>query len=245
MTDVPGTTRDLIEERVRVGGLTLNLIDSAGIRNTDDIVEQIGVEKSLEKIGEADLVLFVCDRSRPLDENDEKIASALSGKNFIVLLNKSDAEAVISADDVRGLFAAKPGQAPVSPSPVSENAAEAVFSAETQKNPVKIIDFSARSADGVQEFQTALRGMFLSEKASGGLSAASNEVLLTNARHKYEIDSAVKSLTLVINSIDEGLPEDFYTVDLMDAYGALGRILGQEVGDDLVEEIFSKFCIGK
>lgn len=245
VTDVPGTTRDLIEERVRVGGLTLNLIDSAGIRNTDDIVEQIGVEKSLEKIGEADFVLFVCDRSRPLDENDEKIASALSGKNFIVLLNKSDAEAVISADDVRGLFAAKPGQAPVSPSPVSENAAEAVFPAETQKNPVKIIDFSARSADGVQEFQTALRGMFLSEKASGGLPAASNEVLLTNARHKYEIDSAVKSLTLVINSIDEGLPEDFYTVDLMDAYGALGRILGQEVGDDLVEEIFSKFCIGK
>lgn len=245
VTDVPGTTRDLIEERVRVDGLTLNLIDSAGIRNTDDIVEQIGVEKSLEKIGEADLVLFVCDRSRPLDENDEKIAAALSGKNFILLLNKSDAEAVISADDVRTLFASKPDQTTAFPSTASENAAEALPLAETQKKPVKIIDFSARSSDGMQEFQTVLREMFLSEKASGGLSAASNEVLLTNARHKYEIDRAVKSLTLVINSIDEGLPEDFYTVDLMDAYGALGRILGQEVGDDLVEEIFSKFCIGK
>ena len=217
VTDVPGTTRDLIEERVRVGQLTLNLIDSAGIRSTDDVVEAIGVEKSLEKMDEADLVLFVCDRSRPLDENDHKIAAALSGKKFLVLLNKSDAKAVISAGDVGKLF-------------------------ETPDFAVKIIDFSARSSDGLQELKDALKALFLSDEAR---KRADSEVLLTNARHKYEIDSAVGSLSLVMHSIEEGLPEDFYTVDLMDAYAALGRILGKEVSDDLVEEIFSKFCIGK
>ena len=242
VTDVPGTTRDLIEERVRVGELTLNLIDSAGIRSTEDVVEQIGVEKSLGKMDEADLVLFVCDRSRPLDENDRKIAAALSGKKFLVLLNKSDAEAVISAEDVKALFAINAGPASSDLLSVSENAIETDSSAETQKNTVKIIDFSARNSDGLQELKDDLQALFLSEGAG---KRDAGEVLLTNARHKYEIDSAVRSLTLVMNSIESGLPEDFYTVDLMDAYSALGRILGKEVGDDLVEEIFSKFCIGK
>ena len=242
VTDVPGTTRDLIEERVRVGELTLNLIDSAGIRSTDDVVEAIGVEKSLEKMKDADLVLFVCDRSRPLDENDKKIAASLSGKKFLVLLNKSDAEAVISVEDVQALFQKNEGQLPVSSSSLSENAAESDFAAKSLKDSMKIIDFSARSADGMQELQEALKALFLS---NGGQKRSDGEVLLTNARHKYEIDSAVRSLTLVMKSIESGLPEDFYTVDLMDAYSALGRILGKEVGDDLVEEIFSKFCIGK
>ena len=242
VTDVPGTTRDLIEERVRVGELTLNLIDSAGIRSTDDVVEAIGVEKSLEKMKDADLVLFVCDRSRPLDENDKKIAASLSGKKFLVLLNKSDAEAVISVEDVQALFQKNEGQLPVSSSALSENAAESDFAAKSLKDSMKIIDFSARSADGMQELQEALKALFLS---NGGQKRSDGEVLLTNARHKYEIDSAVRSLTLVMKSIESGLPEDFYTVDLMDAYSALGRILGKEVGDDLVEEIFSKFCIGK
>lgn len=216
VTDIPGTTRDLIEERVRIGDLTLNLIDSAGIRQTDDTVEKIGVEKSLAKIDEADLILFVCDRSRTLDENDAKIAKAISGKKYIVLLNKSDTEAVISIYDVQALFG--------------------------QETSGKIIDFSALKSDGVQEFRTALAEEFLAE---GGKRARDSEIILTNARHKYEIDGAVKSLDLVMASVEEGLPEDFYTVDLMDAYAALGRILGLEVGDDLVEEIFSKFCIGK
>lgn len=242
VTDVPGTTRDLIEERVRVGELTLNLIDSAGIRSTEDVVEQIGVEKSLGKMDEADLVLFVCDRSRPLDENDRKIAAALSGKKFLVLLNKSDAEAVISSDDVKALFAFNAGPASSDLLSVSENAIETDSSAETQKNTVKIIDFSARNSDGLQELKDDLQALFLSEGAG---KRDAGEVLLTNARHKYEIDSAVRSLSLVMNSIESGLPEDFYTVDLMDAYSALGRILGKEVGDDLVEEIFSRFCIGK
>ena len=211
VTEIEGTTRDVIEEQINLQGITLNVVDTAGIRQTDDKVEKIGVDKAVDYVENADLVIYVADSSRNLDENDEKILDMIYDKKKIVLLNKSDLEPVVT----REMIEEKAGDAPV-------------------------IEVSATEERGISELGDLIKDMFL----KGDISF-NEEIYITSARQKDALCRAVESMKKVIESIDNGMPEDFYSIDLMDAYEALGSITGEEVGDDLINEIFSRFCMGK
>lgn len=211
VTDIAGTTRDVLEEQIRIGDMGVSIVDTAGIRETEDVVEQIGVKRAMEEAREADLILYVADSSRPLDENDREIISFIRGKRAIILLNKSDLTPCVGAEELKQAGAAQP-----------------------------ILSVSAAKEDGMEELEHLLREMFL----NGDISF-NDEVLITNIRHKQCMELAKKSLSMVQKSIDEGMPEDFFTIDLMEAYAQLGYILGEEVEEDLVNRIFEKFCMGK
>lgn len=210
VTDIAGTTRDILEEQIRLRGISLNVIDTAGIRDTDDVVEQIGVNKSREYVEKADLVIYVVDSSTPLDENDEEIIASIQDKNAIILLNKSDLHQVTTKEMLK------------------------------EKIDRKTIEISAKEQTGIEELETAIQEMFFHGKIS-----FNDEVYITNVRHKNALEETAKSLQMVINSIENGMPEDFFSIDLMNAYEELGSIIGESVGEDLVNEIFSKFCMGK
>ncbi len=218
VTDIAGTTRDILQETVRLGNISLNVVDTAGIRNTDDTVEKIGVERAKKYAKDADLILYVVDASVELDQNDRDIIAFLENKNVIVLLNKSDLSNVVTEEKMTEIF-------------------EKLLSGE--KRPV-MIKTSTIDGEGIHEFEQVVEKMFF-----GGKLKSNGEVVITNLRHKENLQIALDSLQLVKRSVEDGMPEDFYSIDLMSAYAALGRIIGEEVDDDLVEEIFSKFCVGK
>lgn len=211
VTTIAGTTRDIIEEKVRLDDISLCLIDTAGIRKTDDVVESIGVDKARQYIEDADLILYVVDSSLALDENDHEIIGMLKNRNSIILYNKSDLDPVVSIGEIQDLI-----------------------------GDTRIIKTSALKQEGLDEFKKTVRDMFISGKID-----PSNEVIITSLRHKEALKEAVLSFENVKNSVKNGLPEDFYTVDLMNAYSSLGGIIGEEVDDDLVNKIFSEFCMGK
>ena len=217
VTDIEGTTRDVLEEQIRLQGLTLNIIDTAGIRQTDDIVEKMGVDKAKEYAKEADLIIYVVDASRNLDENDEKIFDLIYDKRTVILLNKSDLDTVVKEEMIR----------------------ERISQKGVQKQ-IPVIAISAKEEQGIKELENTVKAMFL----KGDLSF-NEEVYITNARQKNALVNARESMKKVIFSIDAGMPEDFYSIDLMDAYESLGNITGESIGEDLVNEIFSKFCMGK
>ena len=206
----------------------MNLIDTAGIRNTSDAVEKIGVEKAKKYAAEADLVIFVADTSRSLDENDREILSLILDKHVIVLLNKTDLEAVIDEQQIYDV---------IETICTEKNR---VYNIDTFKRNFVILKTSTKDGTGMKELEDAVVNLFLA-----GDIHQKDEVLITNLRHKQALQDAENSLALVQQSIQDGMPEDFYTVDLMGAYRSLGLIIGEEVEDDLVEEIFSKFCMGK
>ncbi len=210
VTDIAGTTRDVLEEAINLNGVSLNIMDTAGIRNTEDIVEKIGVDKAKTYANEADLVIYVVDASREFDQNDYDIIELIRDKKTIILLNKSDLATVITKDMVKSIID-KP-----------------------------IVSISAKEEQGIQEFEEIIKNMFF----HGELSF-NDEVYITNMRHKAAIQDAYNSLQKVIVSIDNDMPEDFYSIDLLDAYESLGSITGETIGEDLVNEIFSKFCMGK
>ena len=211
VTDIAGTTRDILEETISIGGIMFRILDTAGIRSTEDVVEKIGVDRAKNAVEEADLVLYVIDSSVPFDENDESILEMIDGKNTIVLLNKSDLPAAVTEENIHFV--------------VSKN---------------KIIKTSMKDKDGVELFLQTVKEMFFH-----GDITYNDEVYITNARHKEALQSAYDSLLQVQKSIEDQMPEDFYTIDLMSAYEKLGLIIGESVEDDLVNEIFSKFCMGK
>ena len=213
VTDIAGTTRDALEESIRLKGISLNIIDTAGIRSTDDVVEKIGVERAMQYAKEADLILYVVDSSRPLDENDRQIIEMIRDQKVIVLLNKSDLEAAVSETDLQEAFGGR---------------------------EVSMIRTSAKKNAGIEEFEQLLEQMFFH-----GEIRSEDEVVITSMRHKEALCEAYDSLKMVQKSLEDDMPEDFYSIDLMSAYASLGRIIGEEVGDDLVNEIFSKFCMGK
>ncbi len=221
VTDVAGTTRDVLEESLRLGDICLNIVDTAGIRDTEDTVERIGVERALRYAREADLIVYVTDASMELDENDREIVSVIGDKRTIVLLNKSDLEAVVTEEEIRALFV--------------ENEAD-----PSGRERFVVLHTSAKEGAGIEELEQAVKEMFFH-----GEIGSSNEIVITSMRHKEALEEACAALMLVKGSIEDGMPEDFYSIDLMNAYKALGRIIGEEVDDDLVEEIFSKFCMGK
>lgn len=210
VTDIEGTTRDVLEEQVNLGGVTLNLVDTAGIRKTDDYVESIGVEKAKKYAQDADLVIFVVDSSRPLDKNDDDIISLIQNKNVIVLLNKSDMEQVVKPEDLKNL------------------------------NKFSMVSISAKNETGLDKLEHAIKDMFFNGEIS-----FNEEIYITNVRHKTLLQEALDSLHMVKDGINQGMSEDFLTIDLMTAYEKLGMIIGEEVEDDLADRIFSKFCMGK
>ncbi len=210
VTDIAGTTRDVLEEQINLNGIILNLIDTAGIRDTSDIIEQIGVEKAKEYADNADLIIYVIDSSTELDKNDFAIMEFLKDKKAIVLLNKNDLE-VLTSKEIVEKYVDK-----------------------------SIISVSAKENVGIDELVDKVKELFFKGEVS-----FNDEVYITNIRQKNLLQNSLDSLELVINSINDGMPEDFYSIDLMNAYQSLGLIIGESVEDDLVEEIFSKFCMGK
>ena len=211
VTDIAGTTRDILTETVNIGDVTLNLADTAGIRDTSDKVEKIGVDRAMKAAQEADLIIYIVDSSTNIDMNDKKIQKAIEGKKSIILLNKTDLKKEIDTEKFRNEH---PG--------------------------VPVIPFSALKGSGLKEFEETLKNMFYT-----GAVTYNDQVVITNVRQKNLLQKALESLEMVQNSISQGMPEDFYTIDLEDAYASLGKIIGEQIEDDLADEIFSKFCMGK
>lgn len=221
VTDIAGTTRDTLEETISLGEITLNIIDTAGIRNTEDIVEKIGVEKAKTISEDADLILYVIDSSVALDENDEAIVRLIQDKKIIILLNKSDLTEMVSLESVEEMF-------------------DRIVGNDREKGGMKIIRFSARENEGLDLLTSFIKEMFFH-----GQISYNDEIYITSARHREALMEALDSICQVQVSLKNQMPEDFYSIDLMNAYASLGRIIGEEVEDDLVNEIFSKFCTGK
>lgn len=215
VTDVAGTTRDVLEQFINLDGIGIHIVDTAGIRDTEDIVEKIGVDRAIESSKDADLIVYVVDSSKNLDEDDKRIMDLMSSKKSIILLNKSDLEAKVSFKDMEKIC-------------------------EAFKEDCMILNTSMTEDIGLKELEEAMKDMFIHGKID-----MNEEVTITNIRHKEALSDARDSLLLVRQSLLDEMPEDFYSIDLMNAYASLGSIIGEEVGEDLVNEIFSKFCMGK
>ncbi len=211
VTDIAGTTRDTLEEAVNLDGFSLNMIDTAGIHETDDKVEKIGIERALSGAEKADLILYIIDSTEGVSAEDIELLKKLQDKQIILLWNKTDQTSGKASD--------------------KENLSDFV---------AKIIDFSAVTGEGLSELIDLLKQMFYD-----GDIDVKHQLSITNERHYDALREAADSLNLVLDSIDQELPEDFYSIDLMNAYICLGSIIGESVEDDLVNEIFAKFCMGK
>ena len=210
VTDIAGTTRDTLEEIIQVGGIMLNVIDTAGIRDTSDTVEKIGVEKAKKYASEADLIIYIADGSTSMDENDLEILELIQNKKTIILLNKIDLNLKTTKSEIE----------------------------KKTKHPV--IEVSVKEQRGLEVFSELIKKMFFEGKLT-----FNDQIYITNVRHKAAIQEAVDSLKMVLQSIEDDMPEDFFSIDLMNAYEALGRIMGESVGEDLINTIFSDFCMGK
>lgn len=210
VTDIAGTTRDVLEENVSIGGILLNVIDTAGIRDTEDLVEKIGVEKARNYALEADLIIYVVDGSTEIDSNDLEILKLIQNKKTIILLNKVDLDLKTSKSELE------------------------------DKSGYPIVEVSVKDRIGLEQLSDLIKDMFFSGKLS-----FNDQIYITNVRHKTVIQEALSSLSMVLQSIEDGMPEDFFSIDLMNAYEVLGSIIGESVGEDLINTIFSDFCMGK
>ena len=209
VTEIPGTTRDTIEEQVNINGIPLNIIDTAGIRQTEDAVEKIGVEKALSKINEADLIMMVLDASRELEDEDKEILKYIENKKVIYIKNKTDLEEKLNLKDYKEI----------------EN---------------KVINISVLKNEGLEKITNSIQDMFFE-----GIIDIENDLIINNARQKNLLISAAKNLKEVLNSIENDMSIDFIEIDLKNCMENLGLIVGKAVSDDLVDKIFSDFCIGK
>ena len=210
VTDIAGTTRDILEEHIYLQGISLNVVDTAGIRDTDDVVEKIGVTRAMDAAKDADLIIYVVDGSRSLDENDDQIMDFIHDRKAVVLLNKSDLEQVVSVEEI------------------------------TEKSGHSVIAISAKKESGIDQLEEEIKSLFYE-----GEIDFNDQIMITNVRHTQALHDAYDSILMVKRSIEDEMPEDFYSIDLMNAYEKLGLIVGESVEDDLVNEIFSKFCMGK
>ena len=210
VSDIEGTTRDIIREYIKLGDISLNIVDTAGIRNTEDYIEKIGVDKAKNIAINADFVLLVIDATKSLSEEDIELIDYIKDKKAIILLNKVDSEILLSVDDIKKY---------------------------TDK---KIILFSAKESIGLSELEEEIKLMFYR-----GDIDFNDQIYITNERHIEALEEAKESLDMVLSSIEEELPEDFYSIDMLNAYESLGSITGEAIDDDLANEIFSKFCMGK
>lgn len=213
VTDVPGTTRDIIEETIDVRGIPVVITDTAGIRDTDDLVEKIGVEKSKLSIESSDLIFFVLDAARIIDEEDERIFSHIRDKNHIILINKNDVDnKAISSNEVKEHF--------------GEDATE----------------ISAIRDGSIQEIETLIED-YVNSKSSG--FAASQDFMITNARHKKLIDDSILAVSDAITSTEAFEPLEILEIDVNHAYELLGEIIGETTAGDIIDKVFERFCLGK
>ena len=210
VTDIAGTTRDVLEETITIGGITLIIMDTAGIRKTGDQIEKIGIDRAKASAKDADLIFYVADSSKSLDESDEEILNLISQKKAIVLLNKIDLEGVISKEEIQ------------------------------KKCNAPVFEISAKKEIGLDALEQQLKEMFFQGKLQ-----FNDQVYITNVRQKTAIENAKRGIMLVLESVQAQMPEDFYTIDLMNAYEELGKVIGESLEEDLVNEIFAKFCMGK
>lgn len=226
VTEIAGTTRDVLEQYINLDGIGMNIIDTAGIRDTEDIVEKIGVDKAMKQAEDADLLLYVVDSSKPLDQDDFSIMKLMTEKRSIILMNKSDLNEVVSCEDMK-----KQMQDMIDKNNDTNN---------NDGNNQIIIQTSMKDDTGLDILIDSIKKLFINGKIE-----YNNEANITNIRHKEALSDAFESLKLVKQSLADEMPEDFLSIDLMNAYTSLGKIIGEEVEDDLVNEIFSKFCMGK
>ncbi len=259
VTEIAGTTRDTLTEEVRMRGITLLLVDTAGIRATDDTVERIGVERAKQAAAEADLILWVVDSSAEMDENDHAILASCAGKPMIALLNKSDLPTVTDAAALRSVIEEITGgekdqhvaadqevavnqNAAADQEAAADQNAAALHKATVTQNTAwaEPIGISAKQGLGLENLEERITSMFFAERI-----AADDECVITSERHKQALLAAEGSLLRVQDSMAVGMPEDFYTIDLTAAYEALGTILGEEPDEDVINMIFSEFCLGK
>lgn len=210
VTNIAGTTRDIIEETVYLDNIVLNLVDTAGIHETNDLVENIGVSKAINYLEKADFVIYVVDSSVALDESDRQIIGLLKNKTGVVLMNKSDLNATLSEDDIKNCL------------------------------NWDCIEFSNETKQGLEKLGEYIKNSFLH-----GDITFNDQIYLTSIRHKEAVEDALNSLLQVRDTINSGMPEDFFTIDMMDAYRKLGLINGETASEDLVNKIFQDFCMGK
>lgn len=215
VTDIAGTTRDTLSEEIRLNGITLIIVDTAGIRDTADPVEKIGVMRAREQATEADLIVYVADASAELDERDEAIIREYGSSRLLAVLNKSDLTCKTDEEKLRELL-------------------------DKYSCNARIVSVSAKKETGLDALEDAISALFFF-----GEVESDDEVAITSERQKQCLIEACESLRNVLSSIGDGMPEDFLSIDLMSAYGALSRILGEEVDEDLINRIFRDFCLGK
>ena len=210
VTDIPGTTRDALMQSVSLGDISLNIVDTAGIRETDNEIERMGIERAKEHLSDADLVLMIIDVSKPLSSEDKELLEEIKSRKSVLILNKTDLE--------RGLT-------------------DEEYKAFSEFNPVEI---SAKKRVGIEKLTEIIKEMFFN-----GELDFNNEIYLSNLRQEGAIRRAKESLNMVLESIDSGVSEDFYTIDLMNAYNAIGEVTGDTTSEDLADKIFKDFCMGK
>lgn len=240
VTDIAGTTRDALQESVNLHGITLNIVDTAGIRSTEEVVEKIGVERAKKYAENADLILCVIDSSSDLDDSDKEIFSLMSDKKSIIILNKTDLHQKVNENSICDFIDQTFNkQASLGQTMEEQQGKQERNDINLLENTV-FVHTSTIDGTGMDELGEKIKDMFFS-----GMIQSNHEVIITNVRHKNALENANESLGLVLKSIEDDMPEDFYSIDLMSAYTSLGLIIGEEVEDDLMEEIFSKFCMGK
>ena len=211
VTDIPGTTRDTVEEYMNLGGIPVKIVDTAGIRETGDKVEKIGVEKSRKCAEAADIIFMMLDASCPLSDEDMEILDFIKGRKAVILANKTDIDINIDVDALCKYTDAE-----------------------------NIIYISVKEGSGIEKLTERFKDMFL-----GGDVAAKESVLISNARHKNMLEKSMEALDRAIATIESGMPEDFISMDLQDALTALGEITGDSVDDEIIDRIFTRFCLGK
>lgn len=215
VSSIEGTTRDTVEEKINLSGLTLNIIDTAGIRESTDEIEEIGIKKALSKADAADFIIYVVDLTRPLGKEDEKIIEFIKNKKYIVLLNKTDLTSGAPSKEILDLLS-------------------------KELNNKFFFTSSAVDENSIEEIKKNIRSMFINNEIN-----YNNQILITNKRHKNLLSKTLSSLENVENSIKASLSEDFLTIDLMAALDSLSEILGKNAKEDVINDIFSKFCMGK
>ena len=211
VTDIPGTTRDTIEEVLSIRNIPVYLVDTAGIRETSDKVEKIGIEKSKEAFNQADFILFLLDGSRPLEEEDLQIMEFLKEKKSLVLINKRDLGEAISIEEISAKLPAS-----------------------------QVIEASLLKGQGITEIEDAVEDLVY-----GGEIVQKESMMVNNVRHIELLQQAVKSLTDALHMSERREALDFIEVDVKNAYERLGEIIGETVSDDIINEVFARFCLGK
>lgn len=209
VTDIEGTTRDSLEEEIILNGINLKIIDTAGIRNTNDIIEKMGVERAVKAAEDADLILYMIDISVEMNDNDYLIEQKIKDKRVIVLLNKSDLTAKVD-------------------------------SVKLKEKWNKVINISTLNKTGLSELKDAIEEYFFKKKIDTG-----NNIYITNVHQKEALVRANEALGNVKDAINNNMSEDFMSIDLMGAYEALGEIIGESLDEELINKIFSDFCMGK